>query len=186
MADWRDCIVVYIDLQGTKNLAQKGNSEATGIMRAFHRKVVDERPKSYLSSIEQVYLWNDSALLLGYVDTHVQAYEQIIRAADSLKREVDEISMSYAVSVKGQAFPRIGAQPSGTTVIEASSYALGNCMTVENVAKSKKLTCSWYVDERIAKKVSATESKTSFGVRMLPDNQERTVYGHDGYLWANS
>jgi len=101
---WRDCIVVLMDLIATKKRAQEGNRAASASMRSFHQLVRREMTAG-LCALDHAYVWNDSVLLLAYVDDRPRAYEAAIHAADDLKRRVDATARCYAIAVKGRAFP---------------------------------------------------------------------------------
>lgn len=186
MSGWRDCIVVLMDLIGVKKRALEGDSAASVLMRSFH-KLVRREMAGDLGALDHAYVWNDSVLLLAYVDGRREAYEKAIHAADNLKRKVDVTAPSYAIAVKGRAFPS-NAGPDGTrvTVIKASSYAMANCFKIEAEAKRKRLHKAWYIDVRIARKVRAAKAPEWIAVRLLPLGKRRRVYVHGGYLWGGS
>ena len=184
MSGWRDCIVVLMDLIGVKRLAFEGDRAASALMRSFHQLVRREMA-SGLHALDHAYVWNDSVLLLAYVDDRPKTYERAIHAADDLKRKVDESTPSYAIAVKGRAFPS-NADPDGTrvTVISASSYAMANCFEIEAEAKSKELHKAWYIDVRIARKIRVARAPEWVAVPLWPGGKQRRVYVHNGYLWG--
>lgn len=94
MSQWSDCIVVLMDLIGTKTRAREGNRTASASMRSFHQLVRREMTAG-LRWLDHAYVWNDSVLLLAYVDDRPQAYEAAIHAADDLKRRVDATARCY-------------------------------------------------------------------------------------------
>jgi hypothetical protein len=183
MSQWRDCIVVLMDLIGVKKRALEGDSAASTLMRSFHGLVRREMAGD-LAALDHAYVWNDSVVLLAYVDGRPKAYERAIHAADDLKRKIDVTAPSYAIAVKGRAFPS-NAAPNDprVTVISASSYAMANCFEIEAKAKSETLRNAWYIDVRIAREVRATKSPRWLSVPLLPRGNRRRVYVHDGYLW---
>lgn len=184
MSGWSDCIVVLMDLIGVKKRALEGDSVASALMRSFH-ELVRREMAGCLRALDHAYVWNDSVLLLAYVDDRPQAYAKAIQAADDLKRKVDGTAPSYAIGVKGRAFPSKGASDDArVTVIKASSYAMANCFKIEAAAKSKKLHKSWYVDVRIARKVHQAKASEWISVPLLPSGKRRRVYVHGGYLWG--
>lgn len=185
MRRWRDCIVVLIDLIGIRKRALEGGSAASVSMRSFHQLVRTEMDGG-LDAIDHVYAWNDSVLLLAYVDDCWKTYKDAIRAVDDLKRKVDLFARSYAIAVKGQAFP--SDSPGGNsrvTVIKTSSWAMANCFKIEAEAKRKELRQAWYIDERIARKVGAAKAPKYFRVHLLPDGKSRKVFVHGGCLWPS-
>jgi hypothetical protein len=70
-AKWRDCIVTMIDLCGTTSLAHTGR--ASTVMRRLHALVIKEIGS--LRAIDRAYTWNDSVLLLSYVDRTHASFE---------------------------------------------------------------------------------------------------------------
>jgi hypothetical protein len=185
LSGWRDCIVVLMDLIGVKRRALKGDSAASALMRSFHELVRHEMAQG-LGALHHAYVWNDSVLLLAYVEGHPSVCEKAMRAADDLKRKVDVLAPSYAIAVQGQAFPSYSDfGNTRVTVIKASSYAMANCFEIEAEARKKKLySKSWYVDARIAKKVRSAWATESIEVHLLPSGKVRRVHVHSGYLWG--
>jgi hypothetical protein len=178
-----DCILVLMDLIGIKKRALEGDAKASAVMRSFH-ELVEEEMITELSALDHAYVWNDSVLLLAYVNEESQRYQDAMRAADALKRKVDSISRSYAIAVKGRAFrTKTTDRNQRVTVIRASSYAMANCFEIEAQARAKKLRNAWYVDVRIAREVPETKATTWISVIMLPGGKRRRVYVHNGYLW---
>jgi hypothetical protein len=173
-----------MDLIGVKKRALDGDASASGLMRSFHR-LVHRQMTAGLRSLDHAYVWNDSVILLAYLNEGSQRYQRVLRAADDLKRSVDIIARSYAIAVKGRAF-RTKAFPenSRVTVIRASSYAMSNCFEIEAQAKAHKLSNAWYVDVRIAREVPRAKATDWISVRMLPGGKRRRVYVHKGYLWG--
>jgi len=185
VSGWNDCIVVLMDLIGVKRRALDGDSGASALMRSFHGLVRREMARG-LDALDHAYLWNDSVLLLAYVDDRSEAYKKAIHAADNLKRKVDATAPSYAVAVKGRTFPSsAGLDGTRVTVIKASSYAMANCFAIESEAKSKRLRKAWYIDMRIARKVREALAPEWIMVPLLPGGKHRRVYVHGGYLWAS-
>src|SRR4051812_28424366 len=127
--EWRDCVVTLIDVIGVKKLKQVG--EASKLMLGIHALVVQHKPS--LSSVVHAYVWNDSALLLSYVNKQNASFETALREAETLKRRIDNIAPSYAISVKGKSFPSQlpNGSDCGVTVISASSWAMANCFEIE-------------------------------------------------------
>jgi hypothetical protein len=183
MSRWRDCIIVLMDLIGLRRRALEGDSAASALMRSFH-KVIRQEMADGLHGLDHAYVWNDSVLLLAYVGDRRQAHESAIHAADTLKRKIDAIAPSYAIAVKGRAFPSTaGSDDARVTFIKASSYAMANCFEIEAEAKSKRRREAWYIDVRIARKVPRARSSQWIAVPLLPYGKRRRVYLHAGYLW---
>ena len=136
-----------IDIVGVKKRAQNGH--ASTLMRRFHALVTGEI--GTLQSVARAYAWNDSVLLLSYVNNGSASFESAIRDAEKLKRQIDGLVASYAIAIKGRAFPyaTYPSRKSGVTIIEASSWAMANCFEVEK-ALGAKWQKPWYIDIRIA------------------------------------
>lgn len=187
---WRDCVVIYIDLVDLKQHTGDANSKGSSLMRAFHALVAHEM-NSGLLSLESAYVWNDSVLLLAYVDGSSRAYEACLRDAETLKRKIDQCAKSFAIAVKGQAFPQFpeplpcgGKGNTGrVTILRTSSYAMANCFEIEKEVKKLKLRKSWYLDSRIAKHIKISAPSQVLKLKLMPTNQARTVHLIDGCLW---
>ena len=182
-AEWRDCIVTMIDMAGVRDRA---GEDASTLMRRFHALVIEEAPS--LTTIAHTYVWNDSALLLSYVDGD-DTFEPAIRDAEKLKRRIDGLANSYAIAIKGKAFPpapgeRNAQAPRNVTLIDASSWAMANCFLVEKaLGKCKK---PWYIDKRIAERIRTSQISQTHEVDLLPKGKPRKIHTFDGYLWETS
>jgi len=170
-----------IDMVGVKDRA---TADGSALMRQFHALV--RREAQSLMSVAHTYVWNDSVLLLSYVDGE-QFFEQPMRDAERLKRQIDKLAPSYAIAIKGQAFPPVldgenVPAPHNVTLIEASSWAMANCFIVEKVLGGK-LRKPWYVDGRIKTKIGSVRTCSTHSVTLLPEQKSRKVYVFDGYLW---
>jgi hypothetical protein len=181
--DWQDCIVTLIDLVGVKARAQQGI--ASKLMLKFHNIVVKERGS--LNATAHAYVWNDSVLLLSYVNENSSSFESAMKDADKLKRRVDTIERSYAIAVKGQTFPPVSdsathVKSPSVTVIRASSWAMANVFEIEKTLG--KLKKPWYVDSWIKNKIHTSQQSQKESMTMFPSKQKRTIYVFDGYLWA--
>ena len=133
MSSWRNCIVTYIDLVGISEFASQRDKKASSLMRTMHRCV----SSTQFSKHHRVYVWNDSVLLLAYLDKKSD-YNAILGEADNLTWHLDKIAKSYAISVKGRAFPVHEKSQDRVTIIEASSWALSNCFEIEKAARKNK------------------------------------------------
>lgn len=194
MSEWKRSIVSYIDLIGIQELLGQGSSLASDKMRKMHA-LVEGRMNNAMESHDHCYLWNDSVLLLSHIDSPYRsvADSQVLREVDELKKCIDKVCPSYAISVKGKVFPeefppsaavfcgQITEQPR-TIKLKASSYAMGNCFKIESKLGSK-LKKPWYVDGRIATKLDTKQRFEKHSVTMLPKGKERDVYVYEGYLW---
>jgi hypothetical protein len=189
MSDWRDCIVILIDLIGVKRQALKGDSRASSLMRRFHQVVCQEM-RGGLTSLDHAYVWNDAVLLLAYLDEHV--LQGSLHDAALLKRKIDGVKRSYAIAVMGQAFPsdspctsikrgNNGDHDARVIVMKASSYAMSNCFEIEAEVKARKLHKAWYVDERIIKKLGIP-AEESITIKLLPEGIGRNIHMYPGDL----
>ena len=158
-------------------------------MRDLHQVVAQAmNDKSRFPSVDRAYTWNDSVLLLAYVDRGEWQYEHALRDAAELKPEIDAVGerycveKSYAVAVKGQAFPpphHAPTSPVGRFVfIEASSYAMANSLKLAECFKKNRHP--WYIDERIKDAVrNLGKPVYEKKVELLPKHEERTIYAYD-------
>lgn len=195
MSEWKNSIITYIDLVGIKSAAEEQSSRGTDVMRSMHA-LVERKMSNGMPNHDHCYTWNDSVLLLSYLDSPYRKADEteILREADSLKKEIDQqCTSSYAIAVKGQVFPdephlhapviqgQIADQPR-VVRLKASSYAMGNCFLIE-ARLGKKLKQPWYIDGRIAKRLITSQGFSKHVIKMLPRNKKRAVYVYDGYLW---
>ena len=189
--EWRDCVVVYMDLPDLKKEALAKQGRGSSLMRTFH-SVLAEALSTGFPSLDHAYAWNDSVLLLAYVGASAASYTDCLRDVDLLKRQVDARikRTSYAIAVKGQTFPglpftnrRAVDRTARLTILRTASYAMGNCFAIEKEAKSRKLRKAWYLDVRIARRVPQLQSTQWISVPLLPTGKSRRVYVHAGYLW---
>lgn len=195
MSEWKNAIITYIDLIGIKSAADESNSRGTDVMRRMH-SLVEGRMSNGMPNHEHCYVWNDSVLLLSYLDSPYRKVDEteIIREADDLKKEIDrQCTSSYAIAVKGQVFPYEAhlhapafqgtiSDQSRVVRLKVSSYAMGNCFLIE-ARLGKKLKQPWYVDGRIAKRLITSQRFSKHTIKMLPKNKERAVYVYEGCLW---
>jgi hypothetical protein len=186
--EWRDCVVIYIDLIDLKKRLRNPTAGSL-LMRSFHELVVDEMERG-LASLNHAYVWNDSTLLLAFVDNSSVAYQACLQDAETLKRRVDSIGKSYAIAVKGKAFPRLrDSKRNGgtikkrrTTILKTSSYAMANCFVIEDAVRN--LRSVWYLDERIARHLKEVKPNGSIRLKLLPEYKHRNVFYYDRYLWS--
>ena len=186
-SEWKDCITIFFDLDGTKRLAPTGLGSS--IMQELHTVVARAMDnKNRFPSVGRAYAWNDSVLLLAYVGEDKCAYERALRDAAELKPEIDAVGerygvgKSYAVAVKGQAFPppkKAGTSRNERFVfIEASSYAMANSLILAECFKENPH--SWYIDERISNAIRQLANPVcKKKIRLLPKHEERTIYAYD-------
>jgi len=185
MSDWKDCVVTLIDLVRIKVLASGPKGLASTLMRKMHVTVSAEM-RCGLPLHECAYVWNDSILLLAYLDRS-HGPEPVLREVDRLKRSLSYLGESYAISIKGQTFPDLIARRPATkyprmTLIKASSFAMANCFRVEETI-GKKLKRPWYVDSRLAGKIHTTQLFIKKSTNFLPGPETRDVHVYAGYLW---
>ena len=199
--DWKDCVVIYIDLPCIntliKNALKKEGPKASSLMMKFRDLVQMElRQSENLTNIKHAYVWNDSVALLSYEDGTTASFRAFLWDADRLKQKIDSLTEkwgcapAYGIAVKGQAFPS-KEQSSGerVTVLRTSSYAMANCFEIEKAAKKQGLKKSWYVDNLLKKcldkrlVVPSRRRNNPLRVKLLPKNRERKIHLIDGYLW---
>ena len=184
-ASWHNCIVTIIDIVGVRSQSQ--NSAGSSIMLQLHQTVLAEiRDNKY--SFTHTYIYNDAVQILSYVNEKKDSFQTAMRDADRLKRRIDEIQdpsrKSYAIAVKGKAFPKIPNESrNSVTIIETSSWAMANCFEIEKEMKRLRIKKAWYVDERIAKKIQTEQECEKHAVSLYPSSQSRTVYCYKDYLW---
>lgn len=190
---WPSCVVIYIDMPELKKHASAAAPTGSSLMRAFHSLVGRALAPGLLPSLAHAYVWNDSALLLAYVDGTRSGDEACLRDADRLKLTIDEwmqtwtTKRSYAIAVKGQAFPEpcgAGAAANRVIILRASSYAMGNCFEIDKEVKRCKLRKSWYLDDRLAKHIRGVTARDVLLVKLLPKSRQCKVHLIDGYLWG--
>jgi hypothetical protein len=99
-SEWRDCIVVLIDLIDVKKSSQSGI--ASQIMLRFHDIVA--RNITSLASIAHAYAWNDSVLVLAYVDQSNASFEVAMRDADKLKRRSTSSRRATPLRLRARLF----------------------------------------------------------------------------------
>jgi hypothetical protein len=188
---WPDCVVVFIDIPDLKKKAARPDSSGSQLMRAFHKVVAQAVVPGSLPSLDHVYAWNDSALLLAYVDGTRLADEKCLRDAHRLKLKIDDWmrtwskKRSYAIAVKGQTFPEPthGQLTDRVTILRTSSYAMGNCFEIERKVKDRKLRKSWYLDDRLAKQITGRQERETLSLKLLPRNRECKVHFVEGDLF---
>jgi len=173
---WRDCIVTMIDLVGTKEQARDRSSR---VMRSLHKLVVQSRPD--LRFVRKIYTWNDSVLLLSFVGAHATSYAAAMRDAYLMKQRVDQLQSCYTVAVKGQAFPPPAEHDADVTFIAASSWAMANCFEI--VERLKTVAKAWYIDSRIANKISPGRVFQKTMLPLLPSRKSRSICLCDEYPW---
>ena len=192
---WPDRVVILIDIPDIKDLAREGDSQASRLMRKFH-KLVQNQVNRKLKNIEHAYVFNDSALLLSYGDDTTASFRPCLRDADQLKRNIDSLTAkwgcapAYGIAVKGQAFPshELPSQEQSSenlervTVLRTSSYAMANCFLIEAKAKRNNCKKPWYIDERLVEYI-CSKPCCALPVNMLPEDKERKIYLFDKYLW---
>ena len=181
----QDCVVAFFDLAGIKRLAPHGDGSRQ--MRRLHDVVMHATAGNGLDRIARAYTWNDSVLLLAYVN-NPDGYERTLRHFSEFKILIDQVSASYCAVVKGQSFP----SPRGSTAsknsrfvfIEASSYAMANCMDIPE--RFKNARHQWYLDERVSRELRGLLAQPARQLRMpfLPTSEERYVYAYDN-LWLD-
>lgn len=194
---YRECTVTLIDLIGVKALAPLG--QGSSLILDMHARVRAKVAAGHLPSHPNVYLWNDSILLLAFLDGETnrsQLKNTILKEADALKRDIDNHvdKGSYAISVQGMTFPyndltadprsfgqQVSDQPD-VVVIKASSWAFANCFAIEEKLGGHR--ADWYIDSTIAAMLSPRAQQVGReDVVMLPKKEPRSMVMYKGYLW---
>ena len=155
MSDWRHCIVSYIDLIDMKRELYVQKHGGISMMKQLHQ-IVYREINSSMSHHEYAYSWNDSVIVLAYLNGQPGPFEPIMREVNELKKRINDFCRCYAISVKGMAIPEPiqfhSQEIPGSIVdnsrhvyIKASSMALANCFAIE-AEFGRKYKKSWYVD----------------------------------------
>ena len=182
---FQDCIVAVFDLVGIKKLAPDGTGGKQ--MRRLHDVVLHAAGDGF-DCITRAYTWNDSVLLLAYVNNHQDGYACVLREFSRLKSRIDQVSESYGVVVKGKSLPSpqcpSTSQDDRFVFIEASSYAMANCMDIPGRFKNNHH--EWYLDERVSQKLVGLLARpaSQLKVPLLPTGEERYIYAYDK-LWLD-
>lgn len=190
MSDWQRCIISFIDLIGTKSNAHTG--EASTTMRKVHG-VAHGVASHMLEMHAHTYIWNDSVLMLAYIEDEARETRGIMQEVSLMKEKIDAVARSYAISVKGKTFPyesvtncpvfsgKIADQPKAL-IIKASSYAMGNCYLIEH-ALGRKHKKDWYIDSRIARQAMIAKEPVIDAVQLLPSMEQREIFMYSGSLF---
>jgi hypothetical protein len=189
MGNWADCVVSYFDLIGIREKIAAEKKEASDLMQTFHL-LVRNSINTDMPAHHHAYVWNDSALFLAFPKNDGD-FETVMRELNKFKPKLDSVSPSYAICIKGQTIPEpvcgYGTVENGQprfVFLRTSSYALANCFEVEKeLSKGKKLRMDWYIDSRIARKISKFPKCDRYPVAMLPSNTKRDIYVLKGSIW---
>jgi hypothetical protein len=188
-SDWSSCIITSFDLVGTKSLAASGRGSS---------RMIEMRS----SAVEQVnhgmplhshgYVFNDSVLLLTYETQPAAKRRRVLLELDEFKSILEQRchAKTYAIAVKGQAFPldvlaaphiqgQVADQPRAV-VLKASSWAMANCFRVEKELGHHRM--DWYIDSRITKGTGIREPLVRESIPLLPKNASREIHLFRGSL----
>lgn len=86
------------------------------------------------------------------------------------------------MAVKGQAFPPPAEHDPAVTFIAASSWAMANCFQIAEKLKTQEK--AWYIDSRIASKISPGRKFLKKTLRLLPPLENRSICLCEQYPWA--
>jgi len=169
---FKDCLVTLIDLVDTKKLATSTKGIASSRMRKLH-SIADKFMSSEAPKHDHAYAWNDSVLLLAFLDGERGAARIALEEADQLKKRIDKTlgCNSYAVCVRGQTFPlqddkqSSGALSGRCTILRSSSFAMANCYIIESELKQHR--ADWYIQNRLKGSVAIQPFKICV-VDLLP------------------
>lgn len=191
MNDWKHCIVSYIDLIDVKKELDAQKHRGISMMKQLHQ-IVYEQVNSSMAHHAYAYSWNDSVILLAYLNGQPKPFEPIMREVNELKQRINDFCRCYSIDVKGMAIPEpiqfhnqvipgSIVDQSRHVYIKASSMALANCFTIEaELGKYKK---SWYVDSWIAEEIDIDQRPLIRRITMLPTRRPRRVFMYDRNLW---
>jgi hypothetical protein len=93
--------------------------------------------------------------------------------AQLLKERIERLAKSYAVAVKGQAFPEPVEHDPDVTCIAASSWAMANCFEIASKLRSENK--AWYIDSRIANIISPGRRFRTRELTLLPLRESRGI-----------
>ena len=180
----QDCVVTFVDLIGTGDEYAVETGQSSQKMMDFHDTAARTAPD--LTVHDHVYAWNDSAVLLAFVDSSQKDWTPIMEDVARFIDEVETIERCYAISVKGQSFPaplRQKALGNGAnfTFLSLSSYAFSNCFRIEK--ELKRYRRRWYVDGWVKQRLPGSLRGKVRSVRMLPKYSERNVYMYRKTPW---
>ena len=135
-----------------------------------------------LTAHEEVCFWQDSVLLLAFVDGTKESFSRAMNDVKRLKEAIDGLHLCHAVCVKGQAFPAPAfrsrnAKPRAI-YLSASSLAFSNCFKIEH--ELKEFQADWYIDSRITTKVNTRAADRSAPVKLLPNSVPRDIHVFHG------
>ncbi len=176
MKSLRDCIVSFIDLNNIGELLGERSKKGVRIMHGLHQLV--SRQVHTLTAHEEVCFWQDSVLLLAFVDESAESFSRVMNDVKRLKEAIEGLNPCHAVCVKGQAFPAPAVRSRKTKpraiYLSASSLAFSNCFKIEH--ELKKYRADWYIDSRIIGKVNTRTPDHSVPIKLLPKNLPRTIH----------
>jgi hypothetical protein len=191
MAEWNDCIVSFIDMINVRSLLGRNSTEAVALMRRMHEAI--RNAERDLSAHAELCFWNDSVLLMGLVNKSRSSYRALMKEVLSVKGVVDNINWSYAICVKGKAFPlppsqrRFPKRHEGDLnliCLQASSLAFANCFEIDHKAKKEKWNWEWYIDNRIKEKIRPRDADNIEEVNLFPGSRIRKIHMYNGSFWA--
>jgi hypothetical protein len=190
MADFRDCIVSYIDMVGITALLTRRSKQAVHTMRKMHEVVSRALPQ--VPTHEEICLWNDSVLMVGFVTESESSFRAVMQEVLAVKRIVDGIQKSYAICVKGQAFAgpqspvpewRSGTDRPRLLYLQASSLAFANCFEIEHRAREAGWKWDWYIDNRIRTKLSLRLGEDTQEMELHPRSNLRRIHMYSSDFW---
>lgn len=140
------------------------------------------------------YVWNDSVLLLSHETKPAETRRRLLIELSEFKASIEDHcgSKTYAISVKGLAFPhdqitspsfqgQIAEQPRAI-VLKTSSWAMANCFIIEKHLSRHR--ADWYIDSRISQNTGLPEPVASETVDLLPKGESRTIHMYKGHFHA--
>lgn len=196
MDQMRSCVVTLLDLVNMKKLLADDGKRPLAIqaMEALDR--ICNRRSQDLRNIDHIYCWNDSVLLLSYLDQFPRDMSALVQEISEIKCAIDgECKMkSFVAMVKGMTFVpndlqirapmQRGSEPNPVYhYMLASSMAFANCYTIIKLFRNDHH--DWYIDERVQQVLNSVlqgrlTERNKFSA--LPEMTTRRVFTADGYL----
>lgn len=197
MDNMRRCVLTFLDLIGMRDLIANDRHQASAAMERLDG-VCYGRCLDQLKHHDHLYAWNDSVLLLSYLEPLPQprALGDVLREVSDIKEAIDAACgmPSYAIVMKGMTFQpnalelRADAHYGSAHLpayhyIRASSMALANTEVVQKEFPDRKY--GWYVEKRVVTELpEPMRNKLTLKGKIVafPELEEREIYTADGYL----
>jgi hypothetical protein len=180
MSDFQDCIVSYLDLNDVERILSRQSRHAVRMMRDLHALLANYAGSLWAHA--EICFWQDSVLLLGFVDETSDSYRRVMSDVVRLKEVIHRMHPCHGVCVKGQSFPaqQIPPRANGPRVVylSASSLAFSNAFQIERELHQRGV--DWYIDSRIVKRCKFRAADACKHVKLLPTNAGRKIHLYCG------